>query len=115
MLIWDLLEAVEWGVSKSPIFEQSLKNNLKTFPDLKEKLAKFIDVKLPNPLSTKYGKHDRPMTGELVGFWHCHLRDDAVLIYTLKNRNINLIYIATHAELEGKRLRRTGKKLYGVV
>lgn len=100
-----------WGVSRTDIFDESLRDNLRTFPDLREKLAKFIEVKLADPLNAKYGKHDRPMTGPLVGFWHAHLRDDAILIYNLQNHCVNLVYIATHADIEGKRHARTVARL----
>ena len=100
-----------WGVSVSPLFEETLKRHLRIFPDLREKLKKFTEVKLVEPLSGRYGKHDRPFTGPLVGFWHAHLRDDAIVIYNLKNRNINLIAIVSHAEIEGKRMAKTVKKL----
>ncbi len=101
----DLVEgnAQEWGVSYTPLFNDALKRHRQTFPDLPEKIQKFIDVKLQNPLSMRYGKHDRPFTGPLVGFWHCHLRDDAILIYNLKNRALNLVVIVSHNEIEGKR------------
>jgi mRNA-degrading endonuclease YafQ of YafQ-DinJ toxin-antitoxin module len=110
----DLIEAAQdWGISQSPVFAQSLADNMRIFPDLKEKLAKFVQVKLPNPIgpNARYGKHDSPMTGPLVGFYHCHLRDDAILIYNLVNRCVNLVIIVSHAEIEGKRAKLTGKKI----
>lgn len=111
----DLIEAAQapWGISQSPIFVASLDENLRIFPDLKEKLAKFTSVKLPNPVApqARYGKHDSPMTGPLVGFWHCHLRDDAILIYNFANRCVNLVCIVSHAEIEGKRAKLTGKRI----
>lgn len=111
----DLIEAAQspWGISQSPIFADSLVEHQRVFPDLKEKLAKFVSVKLPNPLAphAKYGKHDSPMTGPLVGFWHCHLRDDAILVYNFNNRCVNLVVIVSHAEIEGKRAKLTGKRI----
>lgn len=104
----------QWGVSRSSIFDQSLADNLRVFPDLADKLAKFVAVKADNPVAAKYGKHDRPLTGGLVGLWHCHLRDDAILIYRLRNRCLHLVYIATHAEVEGKRLKMTKTRLKSV-
>lgn len=107
-----LLEAGEpWGVSYSDLFGESLRENTRIFPDLPERVEKFIDAKINDPLSIRYGKHDRPMTGALVGFWHTHLKDDAVLVYNLVNRCINLVYIAKHSEIEGKRLRKTADRL----
>jgi len=100
-----------WRITQGPLFAASLLDKLAVFPDLAEKLKKFEEVKKHNPLSSKYGKHDRPMTADLVGLWHCHLRDDAVLIYRLKDRAVHLIYIASHAELEGKRLKQTTTRL----
>jgi mRNA-degrading endonuclease YafQ of YafQ-DinJ toxin-antitoxin module len=108
----DLVEGSQvWNVTRTPIFDQSVKDTLRIFPDLGEKLAKFLDVKGENPLRNRYGKHDGPMTGPLAGFLHCHLRDDAILIYTLKNRCINLILVCSHAEIEGKRLKLSAKRL----
>lgn len=111
----NLVEAAQapWGVSQSPIFDATLTDHERVFPDLSEKLAKFISVKLPNPLAptARYGKHDSPMTGPLVGFFHCHLRDDAILIYRLRNRTVFLVAIVAHSEIEGKRAKLTGKKL----
>jgi mRNA-degrading endonuclease YafQ of YafQ-DinJ toxin-antitoxin module len=107
-----LFEAQQpWGVLRSNILEPTLKEHLPTFPDLREKLVKFLEVKLQNPLTMRYGKHDRPFTGPLVGYSHCHLRDDAILIYTLKNHSINLICIVTHNEIEGKRVKAVVKRL----
>lgn len=109
----DLIEAAQrpWNIERSPLFDESLASMRAVFPDIKDKLQKFIAVKLEDPLSTRYGKHDRPMTGILVGFWHCHLRDDAILIYNLKNRNVQLVYLCPHSEIEGKHERRTAKRL----
>ncbi len=110
-----IVEAAQaaWQISQSPIFAPSLVEHLRVFPDLKEKLAKFTQVKLPNPLEpgARYGKHDGPFTGPLVGFFHCHLRDDAILIYRLVNRCVHLIAIVSHAEIEGKRHKQTAKRL----
>jgi len=82
-----------------------------TFPDIREKLNKFLATKMENPLTTRYGKHDSPMRGHLAGFWHCHLRDDAVLIYDLSDRVLTLVYLTPHAEIEGKRLKSTAMRL----
>lgn len=101
----------KWRVSYSPIFLESFERHLTVFRDLEAKIERFLDVKIENPISARCGKHDSAMTGDLVGYWHCHLRDDAVLIYNLANSCINLVYIASHAEIEGKRLKRTAAKL----
>jgi mRNA-degrading endonuclease YafQ of YafQ-DinJ toxin-antitoxin module len=96
-------EPVEFGVVMGSKFEESLKKHERVFPDLREKLKKFIEVKKDNPIQGRYGKHDSPFsTGTpLAGYMHCHLRDDAILIYTMKNRNINLLLVCSHAEIDG--------------
>lgn len=104
-----------WTVARSSIFDESLAECSRTFRDLPEKLEKFVQLKADNPLTApKFGKHDRRMVGELAGFHHCHLRDDAVLIYALVNRTIQLVYIVPHAEIEGKRLKQTAKRLHSM-
>lgn len=95
--------AEPWTVSQSDTFADSMARIKITFPDIQDKLEKFIDVKIPNPLANRYGKHDGPMTGPLIGFFHCHLRDDALLIYRLVQRSIFLVSVVTHADTEGKR------------
>jgi mRNA-degrading endonuclease YafQ of YafQ-DinJ toxin-antitoxin module len=100
-----------WGVSYTPLFAPSLLHHQKKFRDLSDKVEKFIDLKTPNPMANKYGKHDSPFTGPLVGFFHTHLRDDAILIYNLQNRCVNLIMIVNHAEIEGKFAKRTAAKI----
>lgn len=94
---------VAWTTDTTPLFNTALVKHSVIFPDLKEKVKKFIEVKLANPLMNRYGKHDRPFTGILTGFHHCHLRDDAILIYQLKNRKIILVTIVAHAEMEGRK------------
>jgi mRNA-degrading endonuclease YafQ of YafQ-DinJ toxin-antitoxin module len=103
-----------WAVERSDLFGESLAKMTITFPDLREKLDKFLEIKREDPIRARYGKHDRRMTGDLAGFWHCHLRDDAVLIYQLSGKTMTLIYIAPHAEIEGKRLKQTAKRLHGI-
>jgi len=85
-----------------------------TFPDLREKLRKFLDTKIADPIQSKYGKHDRRMRGDLSGFHHCHLRDDAVLIYEITAKALKLVYVSAHAEIEGKRLKITARRLHQI-
>ena len=97
------MEAVEWTVDYTDLLAPSLLEMRRTFPDIDEKLKKFIDLKLTNPLAARYGKHDGPFTGPLAGFYHAHLRDDAIIIYKLKNRAIIIVMLVRHAEIEGRR------------
>lgn len=100
-----------WGISRTALFNETMARHMRVFPNLDEKLLKFIETKLENPIVARYGKHDRPFTGPLVGFWHAHLRDDAIIVYNLANRCINLVAIVSHAEIEGKQAAKTGKRL----
>jgi mRNA-degrading endonuclease YafQ of YafQ-DinJ toxin-antitoxin module len=100
-----------WPMIKSPVFQESLDRNAIIFPDLHEKLERFAEVKSDDPLRNRYGKHDSPMNGRLKGFYHAHLRDDAILIYKLKDKAVNLVYVCPHSEIEGKRCGKTAEKL----
>lgn len=94
-------------------FNESLLKHERVFPDLRDKLKKFIETKQSDPLRAKYGKHDSGFkTGTpLAGYLHCHLRDDAILIYTLKNQQINLVLICGHSDIEGSKTRKTALAL----
>lgn len=80
-----------------------------TFSDLNRKLIECIKVKMQDPLNGRYGKHDGGYKSgtPLVGFNHCHLRDDAILTYTMKDNALNLFYICPHSEIEGKAAHKT--------
>ena len=111
----DLIEAIQtpWGISKSSLFDASVTEMTARVPDLAAKVKRFIDIKLPNPLNRDalVGKHDRPFTGAMVGYWHCHVATDAILIYRLENRSVQLCLVCQHKDLEGKRLGVTVKRL----
>jgi mRNA-degrading endonuclease YafQ of YafQ-DinJ toxin-antitoxin module len=111
----DLIEAAQapWGISKTTLFDDSLQTMLARVPDLRDRLKRFIAIKLPNPLSPHAlaGKHDRPFTAVLVGFWHCHLAADAILIYRLDRHTVQLVMLCQHAEIEGKRQKSVAKRL----
>ncbi len=102
-----------WAIERVPLFKETHDKARTVFPDIDSKLEKFIDLKLPNPIdpSRRFGKHDSPFSALLKGFWHCHLRDDAVLIYKLQDRKIKLIAVVPHADMERSRLRLLAKKL----
>lgn len=97
-------------------FMDSFKRNRVVFPDLNEKLAKFIGIKMSDPLNGRFGKHDSPFASgtPLAGFKHCHLRDDAILIYTMAGGCLNLYYICPHKEIEGKFTKKTSSLLQGM-
>lgn len=102
-----------WEISVTPLFAPSLMLQIKRYSDLKEKLDKFVEVKKENPLIAKFGRNDYPFTGALVGFWHAHLKEDAIIIYNLKNRCINLICVVSHTEIEGRREKQVLKQIDG--
>lgn len=110
----DLLEAIEtpWVIARGRLFDQSLEQMATKVPDLRERLARFATVKLPNPLSREavFGKHDTAFT-LMPGFRHCHLAPDAILIYRLVGRCVQLVLICQHHDIEGKRIRALGKRL----
>lgn len=107
-----VIEGPKWAVARSDLFNDSLARQSVVFPDLGDKLNKFLETKKDDPINARYGKHDRRLTGDLAGFWHCHLRDDAILIYRLSGRTMTLVYVSAHAEIEGKRLKQTAKRLH---
>lgn len=105
------INAGSWRVERSELFDDSFDRAALIFTDLEDKLEKFLIAKIADPIHNKYGKHDRRMIGDLSGFHHCHLRDDAVLIYSLSQKVLTLVYVAPHAEIEGKRLKLTARRL----
>jgi mRNA-degrading endonuclease YafQ of YafQ-DinJ toxin-antitoxin module len=100
-----------WGITYTPLLGPSIVEQKKRFSDIQDKLAKFQEIKKQNPLVARYGKSDYPFTGPLTGFWHAHLRDDAIVIYNLKNHCVNIIVVVAHADIEGKRAKRTLKTI----
>jgi mRNA-degrading endonuclease YafQ of YafQ-DinJ toxin-antitoxin module len=114
----DLIEAIQnpWTIDPTDLFNESFRAMLTRVPDLRDRLKRFADIKLPNPISRDalVGKHDRPFTGLLVGYWHCHLAPDAVLIYRLKNHAVQLLLVCQHQDIEGKRAKAVLKTLANV-
>ena len=111
----DLIEAAQaapWRANPvGPFFKSSVDSMEKKYPDLLTRLDRFIDVKTPNPLAIKYGKTDGPFSDYLRGFWHCHLAPDAILIYRLRNRIIEMAIIVQHDDLSRKRIKTLDKQL----
>jgi len=64
-------------------------------------LQNFIDTiyKLSNdiPLDKKYKDHQ--LKGELKEFKECHIKPDLLLVYRIKNNQLELIDIGSHSEL----------------
>lgn len=100
-----------WRVEPAKGLAWSLAQGTVIFSDLPDRLVKFCEVKCPDPVRNRYGKHDGRMTGPFSGFWHTHLKDDAVLIYTLNSGTVTLVDLVPHRDLEGKRGARLARKL----
>jgi mRNA-degrading endonuclease YafQ of YafQ-DinJ toxin-antitoxin module len=105
-----------FGIMLSNSFVESLAKTERTFPKIREQLLKFARVKRDDPINGKYSSQDYPYSGggPLAGYHHCHLRDDAILIYTIKNNCLNLLFLCAHADVEGKMLHRMAKILGGL-
>jgi len=104
--------AAPWGITKTAFFDESFAAMLTKVPDLRDRLKKFIEVKSPNPMMNRFGKHDSPFTNDqLRGILHCHLAPDVILLYRLTNRTIQLMMVCQHADIEGKRLKQTIRRL----
>ena len=61
----------------------------------------FIDViyKLSNGIKLEKKYKDHQLKGELKEFRECHLKPDLLLIYRIKDNQLELIDIGTHTEL----------------
>jgi mRNA interferase YafQ len=61
----------------------------------------FIDViyKLSNGIKLEKKYKDHQLKGELKEFRECHLKPDLLLIYRIKDNQLELIDIGTHSEL----------------
>jgi len=105
-----------FGIMISNMFAASLTKTERTFPQIKDQLRKFAAVKRDDPINGKYSKQDYPYSGAgpLAGYHHCHLRDDAILIYTIKNNCLNLLFMCSHAEVEGKMVPKMARLLGGL-
>lgn len=102
-----------WGVEMSEIFQSSMDKAKLRYSDIYDHLDRFLILKTPDPVSgPRFGNNDGPFTGPLLsGFLHCHLREDAVLIYRLRDRKIFLIKVVSHSETEGRKQKILSKEL----
>lgn len=81
-------------------FKRDYKRELKTDPDLPEKLTSVIellatDAELPDRLS------DHPLQGDWKGFRDCHIKPDLVIIYAKSEGVLSLARLGSHSELFG--------------
>ena len=95
----------EIKVESSIAFEESLKRflnvSVKNDRKLKRKLERFITMKTSIPrMPLPDGMNDHKLDPPL-NCWECHLDGDVLLLYTLKNDVLKLIYVCDHDELKG--------------
>lgn len=81
-------------------FKRDYKRELKTDPNLPEKLLAVIellasDADLPERLS------DHALQGEWKGFRDCHIKPDLVMIYAKSEGTLSLARLGSHSELFG--------------
>jgi len=64
-------------------------------------LENFIEIiyKLSNSIVLDKKYKDHQLKGELKEFRECHIKPDLLLIYRIKNNNLELIDIGSHSEL----------------
>ena len=64
-------------------------------------LQNFIEIiyKLSNGLTLDIKYKDHQLKGELKEFRECHIKPDLLLIYRIKNNQLELIDIGSHSEL----------------
>lgn len=115
MLITDLthslIESVEpVTFTMGKLFLESFKEMKKTYPNLDKKYESFIGRKTEN-ITNKFGTHDYQFVGGLSEFRHCHLMHDAILIYRIQKRNIELLYVCKHDEIKTRNIDRLIKRL----
>ncbi len=93
--------------SKSSMFDASVANIFKKFPQIQEKVSAFIASKNSNPVMP-FGAKDKPFSGDgpigraFPKMRYTHLGHDAILFYTIEGRNpttIKLYGIFNHDEI----------------
>jgi len=64
-------------------------------------LQNFIEIiyKLSNGLTLDIKYKDHQLKGELKEFRECHIKPDLLLVYRIKNNQLELIDIGSHSEL----------------
>ncbi len=88
---------MKFKLLRTKTFKRSFKklnlsdNDLENFIEIVYKLSNFI------VLDKKYKDHQ--LKGELKEFRECHIKPDLLLIYRIKNENLELIDIGSHSEL----------------
>ena len=90
---------MKYGVRKTSRYKKSIKKMLKRGKDIK-KLANVV-LKLANGEQLPPQYKDHPLSGDLVGLRDCHIENDWVLLYEIKD-NLLILTLAdtgTHSDL----------------
>lgn len=90
---------MKYGVRKTSRYKKSLKKMLKRGKDIK-KLTNVV-LKLANGEQLPPQYKDHPLSGDLAGLRDCHIEDDWVLLYEIKD-NLLILSLAdtgTHSDL----------------
>ena len=88
-----------YGVRKTSRYKKSIKRMLKRGKDIK-KLAKVV-LKLANGEQLPPQYKDHPLSGDLAGLRDCHIENDWVLLYEIKDDLLilSLADTGTHSDL----------------
>ena len=90
---------MKYGVRKTSRYKKSLKKMLKRGKDIK-KLTNVV-LKLANGEQLPPQYTDHPLSGDLAGLRDCHIENDWVLLYEIKD-NLLILSLAdtgTHSDL----------------
>ena len=90
---------MKYGVRKTSRYKKSLKKMLKRGKDIK-KLTNVV-LKLANGEQLPPQYKDHPLNGDLAGLRDCHIENDWVLLYEIKD-NLLILSLAdtgTHSDL----------------
>ena len=90
---------MKYGVRKTSRYKKSLKKMLKRGKDIK-KLTHVV-LKLANGEQLPPQYKDHPLSGDLAGLRDCHIENDWVLLYEIKD-NLLILSLAdtgTHSDL----------------
>ena len=90
---------MKYGVRKTSRYKKSIKRMLKRGKDIK-KLAKVV-LKLANGEQLPPQYKDHPLSGDLAGLRDCHIENDWVLLYEIKDDLLilSLADTGTHSDL----------------
>ncbi len=90
---------MKYGIRQTARFRKSLKKMLKRGKDYAKLRTVVKLLAKGEPLPEKYKDH--ALTGDLVGLRDCHVENDWVLLYEIKNDLLILVLAdtGTHADL----------------